>query len=371
MDKSPRVSTRRRFMRALAAVAAFPRCMRQRYTPRQEGFVCPPCGCSMDGEVFVEPGVCPDCGMLLGPRDEVALGTMPTRLPTGGGSFEVQSHAGPVTIHYYRPPSFTAETPILLVVPGTGRNAVSYRNAWLVTARRHGVLVAALHYPRQTHDFAAYHMGGVIRELVLPNVAGQRVIRLRDEDIRFKINIQRDNWLFPDFDRVFDRLKRLTGSQRSGYDVFGHSAGGQILHRLALFYPSSRAERIVAANAGFYTLPNLDRRLPTGLAGTGLDVNALRQAFATRLTILLGEQDNSDTAGGVLLHTPAIDAQGLSRLARGTFFFRAGQAEAERLNAPFQWRKKFVPGVGHNFRAMSEAAADYLYNRVDSADEGL
>lgn len=33
-------------------------------------YICPPCGCSHDGEVFDKPGVCPDaaCGMSLIPR---------------------------------------------------------------------------------------------------------------------------------------------------------------------------------------------------------------------------------------------------------------------------------------------------------------
>jgi pimeloyl-ACP methyl ester carboxylesterase len=31
------------------------------------GFVCPPCGCAKDGEVFANPGTCPACGMRLIP----------------------------------------------------------------------------------------------------------------------------------------------------------------------------------------------------------------------------------------------------------------------------------------------------------------
>ena len=45
--------------------------------------------------------------------------------------------------------------------------------------------------------------------------------------------------------------------------MFGHSAGAQILHRMVLFAPGSRADRIVAANSGFYTLADPDQALPS------------------------------------------------------------------------------------------------------------
>ena len=43
------------------------------------------------------------------------------------------------------------------------------------------------------------------------------------------------------------------GSREAQYDIFGHSAGGQIVHRMAIFHPDSKARRMVAANSAFYT----------------------------------------------------------------------------------------------------------------------
>ncbi len=356
-------STRRRFTGALLSALALPRCMSSRPTASEvpERFECPPCGCSNDGIEYDQPGVCSACGMFLAPKPELDLGSLPTTLPPGGGIFRMSGRGADLVVHYYRPQTFTPESPILLVIPGSGRNAAAYRNVWLGVARRRGILVAALHYSADAYDFAAYHMGGLIRDLVLPDVSGQSVIRLRDEDIRFEINLQQDELLFHDFDRVFRLLKGATGSQREGYDMFGHSAGGQILHRLALFRPQSKAQRIVAANAGFYTLPDFDRPLPTGLAGTGASAETLRQALAVHLTILLGENDDGDDDGGILLHTPTIDEQGLGRRTRGLSFFETGRAAARRLETPFNWQQQTVPGVGHDFRGMSMAAAAFLY----------
>lgn len=267
-----------------------------------------------------------------------------------------------IEVHYYLPQSFTPRSPVLLVIPGAGRDGDEYRDAWIETADRVGALVASLGYPEAHYDFAAYHLGGVVRDLTLP--AGARdsnVVRIRDEDIVFTPNPEPDTWLFNDFDRVFGLLKRATGSDQVGYDMFGHSAGGQILHRLVLFHPHSRAQRIIAANAGFYTLPNLDLPMIVGMAGSGVSEATLAQAFSRPLTLLLGEADNGDAAGGTILHTPLVDQQGLGRLDRGRYFFAQAEQRARAMNVPLAWRLRTVPGVGHNFRAMSQAAASLLY----------
>ncbi|QTD57332.1 hypothetical protein [Parasphingorhabdus cellanae] len=272
-----------------------------------------------------------------------------------------------INVHFYKPTGFTSQSPLLIVIPGAGRNSDDYRNAWLEVACRKGILVAALGYPEETYNFAAYQMGGVVKDLMLNNPKfvrtgpNARILRLRDEDIQMRPEPDSNNWIFFDFDRVFDLLVKITGSKRSGYDIFGHSAGGQVLHRLALFHPDSKADRIVAANAGFYTLPSLPEPPPSGMMGTGIDKEQLANILSAPLTILLGEEDNSDAAGGTLLHTPVIDKQGPNRLARGRNFFRTGSnlAKAEKLK--FGWKLQTVPRTGHDFVAMTNAAARLLY----------
>lgn len=68
--------------------------------------------------------------------------------------------------------------------------------------------------------------------------------------------------------------------------MFGHSAGGQILHRTALFRPRLKARRIVAANAGFYTFSDRSEAVPPGLAGTGVGEVQLRRALDVELPVL-------------------------------------------------------------------------------------
>ena len=61
-------------------------------------------------------------------------------------------------------------------------------------------------------------------------------------------------------------------------------------------------------------------------------------------------------------------AQGNFRLDRGQNLFAAAEADAEARNVPFAWRVQIVPGVGHNYRAMSDAAAELLLTLNNNAE---
>lgn len=64
-----------------------------------------------------------------------------------------------------------------------------------------------------------------------------------------------------------------------------------------------------------------------------------------------------------MLHTPRIDqSQGLKRLDRGLRFYENSRDEAERIETAFYWQIKVIDGIGHDYRAMSATAAEYLMN---------
>ncbi|NND82094.1 MAG: hypothetical protein HKN50_06680 [Gammaproteobacteria bacterium] len=289
-------------------------------------------------------------------------------LHKGGGNFVIDGGAAipgrTITVFYHQPENFNSETPILIVVPGTGRNAWDYRDTWVQHAERNGVLVLAPHYSKEQYDFAAYHMGGVIENFEMNNTQGDSDNRfyIADEDVRFDINQDRSKWLFADFDRLFELVVTATGSNQQSYDLFGHSAGAQIAHRFALFQPDSKAGRIVAANSGFYTLPNLQKTPLFGLAKTGLGADELARSFEKELILLLGESDNADSSGGTMLHSPKADQQGLGRYERGHYFYSVAQMTASTLAMDFNWQLISVPDTDHDFSAMSEAATRYLYD---------
>jgi hypothetical protein len=295
----------------------------------------------------------------------------PVELAPAGGLFFTSGGTGHesarIGVHTYLPESYTPRSPILLIIPGDGRNGADYRDAWIEAAENFGVLIAALAYAEADYDFAAYQMCGVIKDLEVQNMPvgpdGETpaIVRLRDEDISFSPNPRPETWLFNDFDRVFGLLATAAGSERTGYDLFGHSAGGQILHRAVLFSPRLGADRIIAANAGQYTQPDLGLPLLAGMKDTGMTEVSLAESFARRLTLLLGERDDNAEAGGTLLRTPQLDGFGVYRLERGRNFFAAAAERARALGAEFNWSLDIVPKVGHDFRAMSRAAAKRLY----------
>ncbi|MGN6210462.1 heavy metal-binding domain-containing protein [Asticcacaulis sp.] len=333
-------------------------------------YICPPCGCAADGQRFTEKGLCPACGMALVPLpSDVLVPFEPDALETGRGRFEMA--AGParpgvrIVVHYYKPQHLTPDSPIIIVLAGAGRNADTYRDAWIGEADRANVLVAAPAYPESIYDIAAYQMGGTVKDFVVHNMppdAGTAPhIYLRDEDIVFSVNPDRRGWIFEDFDRLYGLLVAMTGSRRTHYDLFGHSAGGQVLHRHVLFHPQSRADRIVAANAGLYTLPDLKRTPLLGMAGTGVTEHGLRASLAQKLIILAGETDIAANNGGSLLHTPLIDRTGIDRLARARYFYKYACDAASRLGVPLAWTLEMVPDTGHDYRTMSTAAGRRLF----------
>lgn len=285
----------------------------------------------------------------------------------GSGSFEMRG--GPahvdaaITVFYHMPRSFGAASPILIVVPGAGRNGDEYRDSWIEASQTYGVLVLAPAYPEAEYGPAAYHLGGIVENLQMRNLDDSTpgVYRIDDDDIAFEVNPDRSRWLFHDFDRLFDIVVDDVGSGERKYDIFGHSAGGQIVHRMAIFHPNSKARRMVAANSGFYTVPSRDRALLLGVADAALSVKDLEAAFATRLVLLLGELDDAFESRGLHLATPLANEQGIGRLARGTYFFDASRRIAAALDAEFRWTLEIVPDVGHDQRRMARAAAALLY----------
>ena len=217
------------------------------------------------------------------------------------------------------------------------------------------MLVLALHYPEGRYPrFWNYNLAGMIGEVVI-DPAAQALAGYR---------IRRDpaQWLFGDVDAVFQAAVRSVGLQTDRYDLFGHSAGGQFLHRFAMFAGNgTRADRILASNSGWYTVPDREARFPFGLKGLPLTDAQLRAAFARRLVVFLGGDDDEGETRGDLVRSAQTDLQGHHRLARGLHFHGRAADAAARLDADFNWTRVVVPGVGHDAKGMTQAAARYLY----------
>lgn len=265
--------------------------------------------------------------------EEVAKGA----LPAGSGVARFEGLPGKaMRVFYHRPAAFRSRSPILVVLHGVRRNAGRYRDAWRDLSGREGFLVLAPEFARA--DFPggrAYNRGN------MRTAAGDPVPPRA--------------WSFNAVERLFDAARRWTGSTREGYLLFGHSAGAQAAHRMITFMPYLRVERAVAANAGWYAMPDRSAPFPYGLQGSGADDAQLRAAFARRLIVMLGDADN-DPNHRYLNNSDGARRQGAHRLARGLAYFDRAKALARKLGAPFGWRLEIVPDAGHSTKQVRDAA---------------
>jgi pimeloyl-ACP methyl ester carboxylesterase len=271
----------------------------------------------------------------------------------GAGSFQIEGGFGheedSVTIHYYKPIDYNKNFKVLIVLPGGGRNGDGYRDKWIDLAEEYNLLILSPSYSEEYYPKVEdYNLGRLSSSSFM--TGGQ------------KSSHSRELWILDDFDRIFDIAVHRFGSSEEKYDIFGHSAGGQIAHRLALFNPDTKVNQIVAANSGWYTLADYNTEFPYGLKDVAITEDHLKVSFNSKLIILLGELDNEHETRGHLRTTELANRQGSGRFARGHFFFEKAREQAEEIGSMFLWQKKTVKGVGHSSTKMSLAAAELLYS---------
>lgn len=267
--------------------------------------------------------------------------TTSSALPRGDGSFTFSGWAGrPLRVWYHLPEQITAATPVVIVMHGAGRDAQGYRNAWTPHAASQRFILVVPEFPETDFPGSDTYNNG----------------HMFGADGRAR---PREQWTFAAVEPLFDEIKRRAGSRVPSYAIYGHSAGGQFVHRFVMMMPQARYRRAIAANAGWYTMPNLDVPYPYGLKGTHVDRAMLSGAFGKPLTVLLGTAD-TDPNHSQLRRTPEAMAQGPHRLARGQTFYAASRSAAERVGVPFRWKLRYAEGAAHTNTAMAASAAPLL-----------
>lgn len=244
-------------------------------------------------------------------------------------------------VRFHRPARFGSDSPILFVMHGTKRNAADYRNTWVPVAERHGCLLVCPEFPRANFRHGAYQFGAIV------DAAGA--------------SRPRAAWTFEVVERLFDLVRDATGNASAGYYIYGHSAGGQFVHRLTLFLPEARYIAAAAANAGWYTMPTFREDFPYGLAGTSGSAEALGTALTRRLIVLVGAEDVA-ADDPHLRNSRRARRQGENRRERGYAFHAAARAEAHRLGVKPAWELVTVPGAAHSDAEMMPAAAAALFS---------
>jgi len=267
------------------------------------------------------------------------------------GSFSLPwAFAGrPVTLHCYRAAAADARAPLVLVQHGMLRNGDDYRNFWVAAAERYGLQIIAPTFSNEHWPgVESYNNGGVWTQDGHLAPAAQ--------------------WAYQAIPELIGQLRREGALQEQPVYLFGHSAGGQFVHRLASLLGVRGLAGIVAANPGWYTLADDSLGFPEGLGGVGLAPDALARLLATPLVILAGEQD-IDTADPNLPAEPAALRQGPHRYSRALHYTEYALQQAARLGVPLAWQLHSVPGIGHDGEAMSAICAHWWFEgRMPSAD---
>ncbi len=264
------------------------------------------------------------------------------QLPAGLSSFSMPEAAGatpePLKVYTYKPASWQNGRPIVVVFHGLKRNAEEYCQGWKEYAEKYNFLIACPEFTESKFPGVRYYnFGNVIDN---DNMGG---------------NVQpKKQWIFPAIDNIIKETKKQTGTQKSKVIIFAHSAGAQLIHRYVLLNKGTSADLIIAANSGWYTMPDENITYSYGLKGLAPTKKDFRNAFSKPVVILLGENDT--VRSKVLRKTPEADAQGQNRLERGRNFYNQAQQKAASLNLKFNWQLITVPGVGHDGTGMAKGA---------------
>jgi poly(3-hydroxybutyrate) depolymerase len=264
-----------------------------------------------------------------------------TPVPSGRWSFVFNDAKGrpdrPIRVYTFRGRKCDSTCPMLFIMSGEKRNAYDYLAYWDSLADRNNLILVAPEFAKDRWPkAAAYNLG---------DVAEQK---------------DREKWAFSAIEHIFDEIR----DGQKDYMIFGHSAGGQFVQRMAFFRPDNRAKVMVAANPGWYTMPEWRKDkgaepFPYSLVNAPVGDAELRQALAKRVILMAGEND-SDPDAENLNKSAAAKKQGESRVERAENFIKAMNQAAQELGVKNAWEYVEVPQTAHDAEAMSRAAAEQL-----------
>lgn len=223
---------------------------------------------------------------------------------------------------------------LLLVFHGTLRNAKDYRDSAIPLADRERMAVVAPLFDRRRFPSRDYQRGGIV-----------------DADGRLRPS---SAWTTRYVAPLIDWAR--AGRADMPVYLFGHSAGGQFLSRVAAYQPPAGVIRFVIANPSTHVRASLTEDPPYGFRGVSGGEALLRQYLALPITIYLGEEDE-DRTDPDLSTRPAAMEQGPHRLARGRFVHDEAKDHAADNHLPFNWRLVITNGVGHTVDGMLRSDA--------------
>lgn len=282
----------------------------------------------------------------------------------------------PIWMYYNKNSDVSKIKKVLFVFHGDARNASDYVSMFSEFADISDYVILCPEF--SVNDYPNYNEGNVISSDGTINPV--------------------NTWIFPLIQEIFDFFKQSTGNTSQTFDAWGHSAGAQFLHRYVMLTNPVNINKIICANAGFYTQVfeqsgkgPLD--YPYGIGNVTNYFN-LKSFASKNITILLGKNDIGikGSIHGSPQPAPRNESKyqyktwwsnndGLwnsnniktlqnwdnngqnSRNARGKVFYYGTQLKSSE--TPFNWVLKEVKDVGHDPQNMARASYNILDPNVN------
>lgn len=248
-----------------------------------------------------------------------------------------------IRVFYYIPTEGDVRNmKVQFVMHGVNRNADSYCESWQTKAEQYGLIILTPLFDKNNFPSEKYQLG---------NVCSKGIMNYEDE-MTFSI-----------IDAIFKAFVQKFDIADHTYNIYGHSAGAQFVHRFVLFYDSPYLDKAVAANAGTYTFISNKQDFPYGYRNLGGLSAVSNKAFQKKLVVFLAEGDT--IRDSYLNVTNEADRQGSNRFERGNHFFQSAENYVARKKIPLQWQLRTLPDAAHSNRRMAPAAADLLYAKPE------
>lgn len=260
-------------------------------------------------------------------------------IPAGESSTSLAESLGKnhdeMPIYYFRPASWTPHRPVFIAFTGADRKAGAFRTGLEAMAVKYNVLVACPEFSSRK----------------FPGVLWYQEANVADKDSTEGHIRPRREWTFSVIDDIVRKVREDTGC-RGPVILFGHSAGGQLLHRYSLLGHPGHIDRIVIANAGWFTMVDRKVNYPYGIGNLDISDKELARSFSLNLFLFMGSLDTERNMG--FRETPEAEAEGGNRMERCRHYYASCRDYAKKLGVPFHWKLREIPGVAHEGAAMAE-----------------
>ena len=244
------------------------------------------------------------------------------------------------------PAGFSSASKFIMTMAGINRDATGIATDWLPFANANNYVVASPEFNTTNWSSDQYILGNMFTG---SNGSGS-------------LN-PKANWSFNLVEQIHRELFSECSLTDSTYQLWGHSGGGQFVHRLAFFLPDNLITRYIAGNAGWYTCPDLTVAFPWGAKNSLLNLaQSDMLAFSKRNLVVM--RGTADTLQDSELNTDSLsEVQGANRYARAGYFYNSGVT----VNQNLTWRIIDVPNVGHSDQLMAVAAGSFILTQSVSA----